>query len=467
MKRTFAICLALMAACSGGGALPVPSQISISSQTFDQGNVGYAFFQQLNATGGQLPYTWWVSSSGDPLPPGLTMMPDGRIAGTPTTTTTASVVVVVQDTQSQLDLVTLALEVRDVEISGATGENLVPGTQLQLQAQGGSPGYAFSFSGNQSGAQLTQNGNYTAGQTSGVDIVRATDNDGFYEEVSVAVGDNPFIGFQAKFGTTDVWWVDWDVIYDPSPTYATDFDEVLAALGLRDPASTGSQGTEADLLAKQLLMRRVMGHLSTYYGNSFDGGALPSGLAISFPSPVEPPGTTPAAGSITAAGPNKYNTICVRYGPQSSVVGTAWLDPSNDSIEHDCGDPTGTALGIFANRVLGPYLSAYNNSIQSNPVSASDVDGLTAMLYGTPPSGSRETAIFAVADNYGRVIASVLAHEIGHSLGLNHSGSSGEPASAGSGDIMNAALSISPGVTYAFNPGHWATLVSDLPGPNR
>ena len=163
--------MALLGACTSGGDETgggTGATVSITTLTLDQGNVDKTFFQQILATGGRQPYTWWVSASGDALPDGLAMTPDGRIAGSPTSAASASVVVVVQDTNSALDLVTLSIEVRDVEIAGATGESLPFGAQLQLQAAGGAPGYAFSFSSNQSGAQLTGNGDYTAGQDSGI-----------------------------------------------------------------------------------------------------------------------------------------------------------------------------------------------------------------------------------------------------------------------------------------------------------
>lgn len=458
-----------LAACSGDGGPPPPvGNLSIQTQGLNNGNVGHSYFQQMSAIGGRGPYTWWVSTSGDPLPGGLAMQSSGLLAGTPTQSASASVVLVCQDVNASLDLVTLNLEIRDVEINGGTSQNLILGQQLSLSATGGTPSYTFSFTVNQSGAALSQQGDYTAGNGDGVDVVRATDNDGFYEEISLTVGSNPFVGFKAEWGVSDVWWINFDVVYDPSPTYASDFDETLVALGLRDPASTTSAGTEADQWARQLVQRRILSHISTYFGNSPDGGLLPGGLAISFPAPQAPnPGTSPAPGGTTAPGGTAYNTMCVRYGPTANVVGTAWLDPGNDSIEHDCGNPQNTPLGVFANRILNPYLQSYNNSIASNPVHAGDVAGLQAMLLGAAPSSAREQAIWNVADGFARVVAAVLAHEIGHSLGLNHAGSNGAPSSIGQGDIMNASLSVGPGIAYMFSPGHWATLLSSLPGPNR
>ena len=110
----------------------------------------------------------------------------------PTRAAVRSIVVVAEDSNAELATRTLRLETRDVEISGATAGSVDPGATLSLTAAGGSAGYTFTLSVNGSGASLAANGVYTAGDSRGVDVIRATDVEGFFDEVAVTVGDDPF-----------------------------------------------------------------------------------------------------------------------------------------------------------------------------------------------------------------------------------------------------------------------------------
>jgi hypothetical protein len=181
MTRVFALALALSFASCGGGGSSTPAELSIVTQALEPGNVGRSYFQALDADGGAGHYTWRLSPSSGPLPQGLSLSAAGQVSGSPLQPATATVLVVVEDGTGATDLASFFLEVRDIAIAGALPGAITPGTAFALTVSGGSPSYSFSLEANQSGGSLSGGGLYTAGQDPGIDIVRATDSDGFYD----------------------------------------------------------------------------------------------------------------------------------------------------------------------------------------------------------------------------------------------------------------------------------------------
>ncbi len=84
---------------------------------------------------------------------------------------------------------------------------------------------------------------------------------------------------------------------------------------------------------------------------------------------------------LAASEPTSGNAICVSAADRRPLIGTAWFDAENESENFNCGEAFGVPLGVFAGGIEG---------------------------------GSDDS----------RLIGYVLAHEIGHSLGLVHNYSS-------------------------------------------
>ena len=71
--------------------------LQITNSALAQGTIGAPYYQQLTAAGGQTPHSWSLALGSASLPPGLSLAPNGLIAGTPSTTGQFSFVVQVTD----------------------------------------------------------------------------------------------------------------------------------------------------------------------------------------------------------------------------------------------------------------------------------------------------------------------------------------------------------------------------------
>jgi hypothetical protein len=75
----------------------ISNAVQITTESLPNGTNGSSYSQQLQAAGGQAPYTWWLGDGDGGLPPGLSLSDSGLISGQPTQTGTFSFSAEVQD----------------------------------------------------------------------------------------------------------------------------------------------------------------------------------------------------------------------------------------------------------------------------------------------------------------------------------------------------------------------------------
>ena len=127
---------------------------------------GVVYSQSVSATGGVAPYTYAIASGA--LPTGLTLSPQGVIAGTPTATGTFTFDVRATDSATGagpyqgVATVTLTVSAAAITVTPTTLPAVLQGTPYsqQMQATGGQGGYTFSLtnSGLPTGLSLSSSG---------------------------------------------------------------------------------------------------------------------------------------------------------------------------------------------------------------------------------------------------------------------------------------------------------------------
>ncbi len=482
-------CALLLSACGAGSAVEGAfndivgsgsnhkGTLEITTQSVPPGSPGVAYRStQLEAAGADGPVTWTLA--GGTLPPGMRLTSRGEVTGVPAAAGFYTFTAQASDGDAA-DEQPLAISVDEFGLQVVGGLHLDEawsGLRVDLRTAGGTGTATFDVLENGSGGHfervdgLAGTASWVPGPvgTSGaVDRIRVSDaQSGGTIELELPVAQNPAAEHIARFGSTDVWYLDTDGKHGTHP-YASDFHAALAHLGLRGPTSTARTGTPADELAELVVRVQMLREINKLYLRNEDGTEGARGLAISFP--LDRPGagySAPAAGSTRGSVRNGFNvmSLCDQQG-HLGALGMAFQDAvGNPSQEHNAPSGAAGELGVFLNYVaesVDRTYRLYGDDLKLAPVNEADLPALKALLHGRAATGGRYDLLRYQVMALARSIAYIAAHEIGHSLGLPHLHTY-EP-----GGIMNSVALIGPGTDTFFLAGSLEILRAGLPGPGR
>ena len=462
-----------IAPAPGGDPLPPPAPLTITTTSLPSIAPGQAYPPtQLEASGAQGALTWRVAVGA--LPNGIDLAADGVLQGTPTGTGAFDFTVEASD---PVGSATQALQIVVSDFQATVSAGLVFGDAWTDQAVtittvGSAGAVTFEVANNTSGGALSDvnqpagTATYTPGATDAVtDVVDVTDTgSGTTISIRLDVRKHPTVNHTARFGTTDVWWIESDVKRG-SHAYSTDLHKSLVDIGFWPAATTGVASNDFERLIEMLVRVQILREVNLIYLREADGSKGTVGLDISFPfdEPDTTTYTAPNPGNTLAGSSTRYSVMefADAVGQPAGVLGVAFVDANNDRHENDGGD----GLGVLTDRVTGSFSNRQGTRlIDDDPLTAADVPILEALLYEEPMSGARYDEIKTLLEYWSRAMAIVTAHEVGHSLGLEHNGQSGT--------LLNDSVSFATGNlstsnAVALTTAEVTTLQSDLPGPGK
>lgn len=224
-----------------------------------------------------------------------------------------------------------------------------------------------------------------------------------------------------------------DLAAEPVPNGIADLDEALAVVGLgSDDTAAGAAEVEEDgargasAIFRQRLLSSTRAQLNGLFGQSADGSFVSGAVPIHFVLEGEPGAPDPADFSPSG----DFSMIGLGGGdPDSHNAGMAYIDWNNERMDDNATDPE---LGIFTTSMIALFLDMNAARVVLSP--------LAPLLGGTPVGGhpadaqifapgfdaslapgdvAQRATLFDLATSLlGRGLAALIAHEIGHSLGL-------------------------------------------------
>lgn len=458
---------------AGGNTSVGPDALVITTTTVPAGQPGVTYpVTKLDAAGAN-DLTWRITDG--TLPPGIWLTTDGRLVGTPgapglyefTAEATDGTHAAEQDLAIAVD--TFALRT----LRGLVHGDAWSGRGVVLGCAGHAGSVTFSVVANRSGGSLHDidptagTAVWIPGPQAGTDILAARDSSsGETDELELEVFTDPTAPHEARFGDHDVWVLDWHAKRGAHP-FATDLRAALQQLGLRSATGYGAGESEADRLAELCVQLEILRHINPLFGRTPDGEVTEDALAISFA--FERPGAgyvAPAGGTFIAGRPNAYSVmaLCNQSGAMAAM-GVAFADVvGNANHEHNAPGGAYGELGVFVNFVsesVGNIFRLHGSTLVDAPVHDGDVDALKAILYRLPSPGGRYAVLRYQIQALAKCVAYITAHEIGHSLGLEHT-STYVP-----GAIMNSTAILGPNIDYHFTSADRLVLRAGLPGPGR
>ncbi|HTB11342.1 MAG TPA: putative Ig domain-containing protein [Bryobacteraceae bacterium] len=429
-QYTFEVGLYLPGSAEPAGArtfsINIPSSLTILNTGFPNGTVAVSYNQSLLASGGTPPYSWSITSGA--LPPGLGIVNNNSIAGTPTTTGTYNFTVTVTDSVGNGSFLATTIT---VNTTGASGP-VITTTSLPT----GIVNVSYT-------TQLTCNNctGYTWSVTSGLLPLGLTLSAG-----------GAITGTPTTAGSTS-----FQVTLSPPQTNSTQAPAAVSQIFTLLINGAGLSITQTTI---------PIGFTGTPYSYTLTpvGGSTPYTWSLTSP-PSANDGITIGAGTGTLSGtPTASGTfiLSVQVNDSSglSVTKQFTLSVSTGLSILTTTLPNGSVGTIYPTQTLsaGGGQPPYRWTITTGTLPAGlALDGVFGRISGTPTANGKSSFTLMVTDNQGNTATANLSITIGAGATITITPTT---LTAGTvGTAYTAAFSASGGTA----PYTWAVTTGTLP----